>query len=321
MLMELRENRLEICMIEISNDNKQSIGVSILQDGSWDSSSVRLLKLGVLPVKALLAVGECVWASSGGHVFIIDAQTHTVEHQLEAHQEEGMVVSQMVAAGVGIWIAFSSGSTLRLFHTETLEHLQDINIATAVHNILSGHQRVSVSSLLVCHGLLLVGTNLGVTVALSVPRLQGIPKVTGRGMVSFHAHHSPVKFLIMASPVQNTISSIGDSPGQRVPAPEEDGGPDRDGHPVNPVAIRQDSLSSSHSSLEHGPEDSAIYDLLSDPALSQNTKRNTQRPNLSSVLVLSGGSGHRKINRKSKVTRHEENMPTVMVWQIPVSDV
>lgn len=36
-----------------------------------------------------------------------------------------------------------------------------------------------VSSLLVCNGLLLVGTNLGVTVALSVPRLQGIPKVTG----------------------------------------------------------------------------------------------------------------------------------------------
>lgn len=43
----------------------------------------------------------------------------------------------------------------------------------------SGNQRVSVSSLLVCYGLLLVGTNLGVTVALSVPRLQGIPKVTG----------------------------------------------------------------------------------------------------------------------------------------------
>ena len=35
------------------------------------------------------------------------------------------------------------------------------------------------SSLLVCYGLLLVGTNLGMTVALSVPRLQGIPKVTG----------------------------------------------------------------------------------------------------------------------------------------------
>lgn len=44
---------------------------------------------------------------------------------------------------------------------------------------LTGQQRVSVTSLLVCHGLLLVGTNLGIIVALPVPRLQGIPKVTG----------------------------------------------------------------------------------------------------------------------------------------------
>uniref|UniRef100_A0A8D0GJ97 Uncharacterized protein n=1 Tax=Sphenodon punctatus TaxID=8508 RepID=A0A8D0GJ97_SPHPU len=44
--------------------------------------------------------------------------------------------------------------------------------------MLSGQQRVSVTSLSVCHGLLLVGTNLCVIVALPVPRLQGIPKVT-----------------------------------------------------------------------------------------------------------------------------------------------
>ncbi|GAA6068548.1 rho guanine nucleotide exchange factor 10 isoform X1 [Tachysurus ichikawai] len=138
-------------------------------------------------------------------------------------------------------------------------------------------------------------------------------------MVSFHAHYSPVKFLIMASPVRNAVPTISDSPSQRVPAPEEDGSPDGDG--IHPAPIRQDSLSSSRSSLEHGPEDGAIYDLLSDPAFSQNTKRNTQRSNLSSVLVLSGGSGHRRINRKSKAVRHEETLPTVMVWQIPVSEV
>lgn len=49
----------------------------------------------------------------------------------------------------------------------------------------AGNQRVLVSSLLVCNGLLLVGTNLGVTVALSVPRLQGIPKVTGHTFQKF----------------------------------------------------------------------------------------------------------------------------------------
>ena len=56
--------------------------------------------------------------------------------QLEAHQEEGMVVSHMAIAGVGIWVAFTSGSTLRLFHTETLKHLQDVNSATPVHHML-----------------------------------------------------------------------------------------------------------------------------------------------------------------------------------------
>lgn len=51
--------------------------------------------------------------------------------------------------------------------------------APAVLSLRPGHQRLSVTSLLVCHGLLMVGTSLGVVVALPVPRLQGIPKVTG----------------------------------------------------------------------------------------------------------------------------------------------
>lgn len=60
------------------------------------------------------------------------------QNQLEAHQDEGMVISHMAVAGVGIWIAFTSGSTLRLFHTETLKHLQDVNIDAPVHSMLPG---------------------------------------------------------------------------------------------------------------------------------------------------------------------------------------
>ncbi|XP_048047021.1 LOW QUALITY PROTEIN: rho guanine nucleotide exchange factor 10 [Megalobrama amblycephala] len=311
-------------------------------DGSWVESGARVLKLGVLPVKALLVVGEHVWASSGGQIFIISTQTHTVERQFEAHQEEGMIVSHMVVAGVGIWISFSSGSTLRLFHTETLDHLQDINIATAVNNILPGQQRVSVSSLLVCHGLLLVGTNLGVTVALSVPRLQGIPKVTGRGMVSFHAHHGPVKFLTMAVAVCNvsqaTMATLtSNTPSQCQPGAQEVEGTQLEencsglGHSSasspSHAPVLQDSLSSScgslalsQGSLEHGPEDGAIYDLLNEPAHFQKSKQ-TERANVSSLLVVSGGLGHRRINRKTKQSKHEEMVSTVMVWQIPLPNL
>ncbi|XP_026211043.1 rho guanine nucleotide exchange factor 10 isoform X2 [Anabas testudineus] len=312
------------------------------QDGLWSYEKPKVLKLGVLPVKTMLAVEEHLWASSGGQVFLISTHTHSVERQLEAHQEEGMVVSHMVVAGVGIWIAFSSGSTLRLFHTETLEHLQDINIATPVHNILPGNQRVSVSSLLVCHGLLLVGTNLGVTVALSVPRLQGIPKVTGRGMVSLHAHNGPVKFLTMAAAVCNRPSGLPSStPFTSVQPTEteeaESLSPSDSG--LNPSQGRgvwlgeagcttmalQDSLSSSsccslapsQGSLEHGTEDGALYDMLHDPAQHQRGHRSS-KVDVSSLLVVSGGLGHRRVNKKTKQSRHEDNTSTIMIWQIPL---
>ncbi|XP_044230126.1 rho guanine nucleotide exchange factor 10 isoform X2 [Thunnus albacares] len=313
------------------------------QDGLWSCDKPTVLKLGVLPVKSMLAVEEHLWASSGGQVFIISTHTHCVERQLEAHQEEGMVVSHMVVAGVGIWIAFSSGSTLRLFHTETLEHLQDINIATPVHNILPGNQRVSVSSLLVCHGLLLVGTNLGVTVALSVPRLQGIPKVTGRGMVSLHAHSGPVKFLSVAAAVCNRLSSLPSStpPTSVQPTEAEDG---ESIQPPSDIALTpprgrgvwlgeagcttmalQDSLSSSscgslaqsQGSLEHGPEDGALYDVLHDPVHHQRGRR-ASKVDVSSLLVVSGGSGHRRVNKKTKQSRHEDTTSTIMIWQIPL---
>ncbi|XP_036927391.1 rho guanine nucleotide exchange factor 10 isoform X2 [Acanthopagrus latus] len=312
------------------------------QDGLWSNEKPKVLKLGVLPVKAMLAVEDHLWASSGGQVFIISTHTHCIERQLEAHQEEGMVVSHMVVAGVGIWIAFSSGSTLRLFHTETLEHLQDINIATPVHNTLPGNQRVSVSSLLVCHGLLLVGTNLGVTVALSVPRLQGIPKVTGRGMVSLHAHNGPVKFLTVAAAVCNRPSGPPSStPPTSVQSTETDEGenpqPPSDSAPSPPqgrgvwlgeagctTMALQDSLSSScgslapsQGSLEHGPEDGALYDVLHDPAHHQKGRR-TSKVDVSSLLVVSGGLGHRRVNKKTKQSRHEDTTSTIMVWQIPL---
>ena len=54
-----------------------------------------------------------------------------------------MSVTHMVKAGSGVWMAFSSGSSIRLFHTETLEHLQEINIATRTTFLLPGETLLS----------------------------------------------------------------------------------------------------------------------------------------------------------------------------------
>ncbi|XP_071466741.1 rho guanine nucleotide exchange factor 10 isoform X2 [Marmota flaviventris] len=316
-------------------------------DGSWNSEPQKVIKLGVLPVRSLLLMEDTLWAASGGQVFLISTETHAVESQLEAHQEEGMVISHMAVAGVGIWIAFTSGSTLRLFHTETLKHLQDVNITAPVHSVLPGHQRLSVTSLLVCHGLLMVGTSLGVVVALPVPRLQGIPKVTGRGMVSYHAHNGPVKFIITATALhRKDQDKARDSPPPGLEPQDED---QRDVLPtegtgaspsqgdldtaiwladsLGPVSHKSDlssssgslSLSQGSSSLEHRSEDSSTCDLLKDPTAPPRSRAcRPRKAKASSVLVVCGGQGHRRVCRKARQQPPEEVVSSVMVWQIPL---
>lgn len=56
----------------------------------------------------------------------------------EVHPDPMVSVTHMVRAGGGVWMAFSEGSSLRLFHTETLEHLQEINISTPSAYFSSG---------------------------------------------------------------------------------------------------------------------------------------------------------------------------------------
>lgn len=307
-------------------------------DGSWDCEPQHVTKLGVLPVRSLLVMEDTLWAASGGQVFIIGLETHAVESQLEAHQEEGMVISHMAVAGVGIWIAFTTGSTLRLFHTETLKHLQDVNIAAPVHHMLPGHQRLSVTSLLVCHGLLMVGTSLGVVVALPVPRLQGIPKVTGRGMVSYHAHSGPVKFIVTA-----TASHKPDKDGARDSPPpgrepqeeEPKEAPSSEGaEPEAAVWLGESagsltqgseaSLSSGSLSLSQGSSslERRSEDLLQGPALCPRSRaRRGRRARASSALVVCGGQGHRRVHRKARPPAQEEPVSSVMVWQIPLLGV
>ncbi|XP_069544114.1 rho guanine nucleotide exchange factor 10-like protein [Brachyistius frenatus] len=103
----------------------------------------------------------------------------------------------MVRSGGGVWMVFTRCSSIHLFHTETLEPLQEVNISTRNTHLSPGP--VHVSSLLVCQGLLWVGTSRGVILTFPVPTLEGIPKITGKGTMSLNAHCGPVDFLVSPS--------------------------------------------------------------------------------------------------------------------------
>lgn len=51
---------------------------------------------------------------------------------------EEEVVECMVKAGVGLMVSFRGHGVIRIFNQETFHHLQDINIASSVAQILDG---------------------------------------------------------------------------------------------------------------------------------------------------------------------------------------
>uniref|UniRef100_A0A4W6EEL4 Rho guanine nucleotide exchange factor 10 like n=1 Tax=Lates calcarifer TaxID=8187 RepID=A0A4W6EEL4_LATCA len=309
-------------------------------DDLWEPDSCRCVNLGSEPVRTLLVLDDSVWASCGNSVTV----------KFEVHPDPLVSVAHMAFAGGGVWMAFSEGSSIRLFHTETLELLQEINIST----------RMRVTSLLICQGLLWVGTAQGLIITLPVPKLEGIPKITGKGMISLNAHCGPVDFLVATtstlSPELLKRDSFGDSPDSAC------GGEDRSdtssqeslqqsssyqgdgrgkgrgvllqyrlrstsGLPGRPLtALGDEALDSSLESLEHSVEDGSIYELSDDPETwvrGRPCERDGgRRDRVISAAVISGGKGFRRLKEGAPAgtrTSVEGLENILMVWQLPLT--
>nr|XP_048282573.1 rho guanine nucleotide exchange factor 10-like protein isoform X4 [Myodes glareolus] len=320
----------------------------------WDLESPPMcLTVGPGPIRTLLSLEDAAWASCGPRVTVLDAATLQTQQSFEAHQDEAVSVTHMVKAGSGVWMAFSSGSSIRLFHTETLEHLQEINIATRTTFLLPGQKHLCVTSLLICQGLLWVGTDQGVIVLLPVPRLEGIPKITGKGMVSLNGHCGPVAFLAVAMSILAPDILRSDQEETEGPQTEEDKPdgqshepvPAPDSHPGRELTRKKGILlqyrlrSTAHlpgpllsvrepaptdgSALEHSEEDGSIYEMADDPDVwvrSRPCARDAHRKEICSVAIISGGQGYRHFGGLSgRPAPCSETDSTLLIWQVPLA--
>ncbi|NXT77000.1 ARGAL protein, partial [Zapornia atra] len=306
--------------------------------GLWEpAEQPTRLAVGTGPVRALLTLDETLWASCANQVTVLDATSLHTQQTFEAHPDTEASVTHMIKAGSGVWMAFSSGSSIRLFHTETLEHLQEINIATKTTFVLPGQKHVRVTSLLICQGSLWVGTDQGIIVLLPVPRLEGIPKITGKGMVSLNGHSGPVEFLAVASSTLAPDVLKGDQ--EEEEECEEEKPPELDGPP--PREMRKKGIllqyrlrSTSHlpgqllsvrdapagGTPAHTEEDGSIYEMADDPDVwvrSRPCARDAPRKEISSVAIISGGRGYRHFNADSP-RRGGDADSTLLIWQVPL---
>lgn len=179
-------------------------------DGSWLIKDPHTINLGSDTVSSLLPINVCLYAACGKKVCVINGVTGEVQKSFSIQHEHVGNVNLMAHSGIGLWISLKNSSTICLYHTETFKHLQDINIASNVMRVTSGssttcclnnsRSQVNVTALLACKGLLWVGTNVGISLTIPLPRLEGVPIISGRVNISYHAHFGPISFLLALQP-------------------------------------------------------------------------------------------------------------------------
>lgn len=183
-------------------------------DGSWLIKDPHTINLGSETVSSLLPINMCLYAACGKKVCVINGVTGEIQKSFSIQHEHVGNVNLMAHSGIGLWISLKNSSTICLYHTETFKHLQDINIASNVMRVTSGtstncclnnsRSQVNVTALLACKGLLWVGTNVGISLTIPLPRLEGVPIISGRVNISYHAHFGPISFLLALQPKNYT---------------------------------------------------------------------------------------------------------------------
>ncbi|KAJ9586693.1 hypothetical protein L9F63_019731 [Diploptera punctata] len=191
-------------------------------DGSWALKHPQTLSLGSDPVSSLLPINMCLYAACGKKVWVLNAITGEIQKNFSVQHEHVGNVNLMAHSGIGLWISLKNSSTICLYHTETFKHLQNINIASNVLQVTSpsalnncsvrdctnnnNRTCVTVTALMACKGLLWVGTNVGIILTIPLPRLEGVPIISGRVNISYHAHFGPISFLLALQPKGTGVS-------------------------------------------------------------------------------------------------------------------
>lgn len=177
-------------------------------DGVWQLRDPQQVTLGEsgLPVPSLLPINMNIYASCGNRVYVLNALNGELQRSFEVQHGASQQVNLMAHSGIGLWISLKNSTLLCLYHTETFKHLQDINIASSVlRNDAKKEQPLNnssiyVTALMACKGLLWVGTNVGIAVTIPLPRLEGVPIISGGINMSCHAHFGPITFLLPLIP-------------------------------------------------------------------------------------------------------------------------
>jgi len=226
-------------LCQVFHNNKVFIGLVngcvevFKRDNSfkWDLYHPMSIQVGQDPITCMLPIHGGLYVACGKHIHTFDTMNHTVTRKLHIEAENSLTtkgslanlllpanissgVSYMAVCGIGLWVSMVHSSTIALYHTESFIHLQDINIANNVSRVLdqrgvpSNKRSVYVTAMSASRGMLWVGTNVGIALTIPLPRLEGVPIISGKANISYHAHFGPVRMFLPLQPKVQIAEAI-----------------------------------------------------------------------------------------------------------------
>ncbi|CAF2142147.1 unnamed protein product [Rotaria magnacalcarata] len=219
-------------------------------DGTWNLNNLHVITTGKSreSIRCTVNVKESIWCGVANRVYIIDSQTLEIRKQVEVHPRPEHSVQHMTCSGDGVWLSIRLSSSLKLYHAQSYQHLQDVDIQPYIEKMIvtekTGLYFVHITALAIVCRRLWVGTGTGIII--SVPLIDSITTTSSstsirpgsivrvhdqispsnyipycsmnNAQLSFHGYKDAVKFFVAVPALQEEtisesstdISSFGD---------------------------------------------------------------------------------------------------------------
>ncbi|UJR27296.1 hypothetical protein I4U23_008591 [Adineta vaga] len=141
-------------------------------DGTWNLNNLHLIITGKSreSVRCMIHVDGAIWCGVANRVYVIDAQTLEVRKQFDVHSRPEHSVQHMTWSGDGVWLSIRLSSTLQLYHAQTYQHLQDVDVQPYVEKMIAtekaGLYFVHISALTIACRRLWIGTGNGIIISV-----------------------------------------------------------------------------------------------------------------------------------------------------------
>lgn len=177
---------------------------------------------------------------------------------------------------------------------------------------------VCVTALMACKGLLWVGTDAGISLTVPLPRLEGVPIISGRVNVSYHAHMGPVRLLlplqdpptVLKRPPSKTLAcDIYGLYGQLMYVKNYDDVDDKVNvsHWSLPSTVSEETTTTNASSPAAGLSTSTIPRAVLTDAASKREREQT-------LVTITCGRGY--INYQDPCCNKNENNTHLVLWEL-----